>query len=722
MAIFTVTSEETRMLESFIGKTESLALNLKEMNDADAKDIELLIKNFRIKVNDFFREERRLNIGIVGQVKAGKSSFLNTLLFDGKSVLPKASTPKTATLTKIEYAEENAMEVEYYTTEDWEEILETASVDSVGSEYESARELREMAAKSGIDVKDLQKEGRRRIPFACPEDLMKEINDYVGENGRYTAFVKAVVLYINNPLLSELSIVDTPGLNDPVLSRTRLTKKFIEVCDVVYFLSPCSYFLEKSDWTLLSTKLPQKGVKKLILVGSKFDSGIRDVLREPRQGNQKKAPMNTADNIPAAIQLARSKLTTRARNIIADYQQARQAQMESNIQKTIDGCREPVFVSAIAENMRNRSSDSYDAEECNVYNALAKFTNNLPEELPSISGFDEVKRLQDEVVREKEDILKDKCSGFIPTAQAELTELLLTFLDKAQRRKELLEGSDREQLIRLKSNVGERIDSIRSDIQSVTNDWLARVEREKAVGIRDLRSAAKEDFTIETRTGTETKTGSRRISTSKWYKPWTWGSYYTDYYTYESSYTYVMASDATDSIGRFISDSQDCIEEAISAAINPMEMKRKLLEIVAARFDMGDERCNASAFRMNIDQAISRIDLPAIKIDCSSAVDSIASRFSGQLRSKEDQSALENALSKARASALDALVAGFEKSASEFKSMLSNALTNLQETLLQDMSNEFEDLIRKLDDKDEGIRQQNNYIDILNKELKEAPR
>ena len=38
-------------------------------------------------------EGRNLKIGIIGRVKAGKSSLINALLFDGKEVLPKAATP-----------------------------------------------------------------------------------------------------------------------------------------------------------------------------------------------------------------------------------------------------------------------------------------------------------------------------------------------------------------------------------------------------------------------------------------------------------------------------------------------------------------------------------------------------------------------------------------------------------------------------------------------------
>ena len=49
--------------------------------------------------------ERDLKIGILGRVKAGKSSLLNALVFKGQNVLPKAATPMTAALTVLEHGD-----------------------------------------------------------------------------------------------------------------------------------------------------------------------------------------------------------------------------------------------------------------------------------------------------------------------------------------------------------------------------------------------------------------------------------------------------------------------------------------------------------------------------------------------------------------------------------------------------------------------------------------
>ncbi|WP_162973022.1 dynamin family protein [Helicobacter pylori] len=86
--------------ENAVIKTEELEKTLKEMQDTD----------------------RDLKVGIIGRVKAGKSSLLNALIFEGVEVLPKAATPMTASLTVLKYAQNLSAEVELYSPKDIAEL------------------------------------------------------------------------------------------------------------------------------------------------------------------------------------------------------------------------------------------------------------------------------------------------------------------------------------------------------------------------------------------------------------------------------------------------------------------------------------------------------------------------------------------------------------------------------------------------------------------------
>ena len=94
---------------------------LKESGAELSKTIEILRK-----------EGRSLNIGIIGRVKAGKSSLLNSLFFNGKDILPKAATPMTAALTVISYGERPQAEITYYSG---------ADIAGLRTEYEKYEEL-----------------------------------------------------------------------------------------------------------------------------------------------------------------------------------------------------------------------------------------------------------------------------------------------------------------------------------------------------------------------------------------------------------------------------------------------------------------------------------------------------------------------------------------------------------------------------------------------------
>ncbi len=51
------------------------------------------------------------------------------------------------------------------------------------------------------------------------EDLNQKLLQFVGANGKYMPYTKAVQISLNNPNLKDLEVIDTPGINDPIVSR-----------------------------------------------------------------------------------------------------------------------------------------------------------------------------------------------------------------------------------------------------------------------------------------------------------------------------------------------------------------------------------------------------------------------------------------------------------------------------------------------------------------------
>lgn len=252
---------------------------------------------------------RLLRIGIIGSVKAGKSTFLNALLFDGQAVLPSAATPMTASLTRLQYAESQYARFTFYSYEDWQNIEEQANkaTETLEKElmklkrephvtpYEASPDEIEQNQRKRLRSKlpDVQQacldliDGARNnhldlhcllgsskdVPVADITQILGSLKEHVGSKGQLTPIVRHVELGIRNPLLKDLEIVDTPGLNDPVRSRSAETYKALAQCDTVFLLSRASQFLTESDIKLYKNTLRENGISHKVIVATQMDLG-----------------------------------------------------------------------------------------------------------------------------------------------------------------------------------------------------------------------------------------------------------------------------------------------------------------------------------------------------------------------------------------------------------------------------------------------------------------
>ena len=93
-----------------------------------------------------------LTLGVIGQMKCGKSTFLNACVF-GDTVLPSATTPMTAALSVITYGEEKKLVAEFYSPDEWAEqkLQASRSLDEVSGnamEESKVKAAKELVSKS----------------------------------------------------------------------------------------------------------------------------------------------------------------------------------------------------------------------------------------------------------------------------------------------------------------------------------------------------------------------------------------------------------------------------------------------------------------------------------------------------------------------------------------------------------------------------------------------
>lgn len=697
MNLFTQTNRDEAGFAAFSEKINKTLDTLSPFADlGDLSPLKKAGESFRAKTADFYRNDRKLNIGVIGQVKAGKSSFLNTLLFGGRKVLPSAATPKTATLTKIEYGEENTLTVEYYAPDEWALIEKNALADIGETENICAREIMGMVKKSGIVPSEYTSKETDTFSFESSDKLMDELNSYVGENGKFTPVVKNVTICMNRDELRDISVVDTPGLNDAISSRNDKTREFIEKCDVVFFLSRASQFLDKNDEKLVCNQLPQKGVEKIIMVCSRFDDGISDEI-------------DNYDDIETTISEVQKKLTAHAIKTFIKIND------RPGLEKTFEQCKKPVFISAMCQNMSEKNYSEYDAQEKNVFDNINENDDVTSKILAQIGNMGEVRLEFDAVVAAKDETLSAKARNFLPNAEKEYAIAISDLKTSAQKTKEILGSGEhgREQLAKEKKAASLQINSVKGGIEAVFGEMLSNLERAKGETLRKLREASRDAAQLRDKTGTETHVSSYRVSDSKWYKPSTWGKSHTEYSTYESTYTYVDASDALENIRCYSVEACSDIENTFYNAVDITGTKRKLLTVVVDNFDTSSEMYDPALFRLITEKTLSEVQFPVIKIDVSKEQAAVSSKFSGEVRNGSDMSALRTLLSNTIGALLDAITDRFTREVDSFRSEIERIKSTFGDKLVENIQADFDRLNKLFEDSEQKIRSYEEFITLI---------
>jgi predicted GTPase len=216
-------------------------------------------------------KNRSFSIGITGVMNAGKSTLLNALL--RSNILGTAVVPETANLTLLRYSDIPTVKVNFWNKEKWEEIEKSAQHVEQISKF-----IQKTKAKFGDEIgKFITKDGRQ---------IEIDANDI----GLYTSaeksdmkcnLVQSVELYTNLEFLKDgVTIVDTPGLDDPVIQREEITKEYLNSCDLMIHLMNAAQSASEKDVEFIADAFAYQGVSKLLIIITRIDTITKEELLE----------------------------------------------------------------------------------------------------------------------------------------------------------------------------------------------------------------------------------------------------------------------------------------------------------------------------------------------------------------------------------------------------------------------------------------------------------
>jgi len=255
--------EEKKSFKELKIELDDLIDELKEL--FHSKDF----KNELIDSSDYLNNQK-FSIGITGVMNAGKSTMLNALM--GQEILGSAVVPETANLTIVKHGKPEA-KVFYWNQNEW------ARIENSANEIESIKEF----------VNETKKIFGNSLPNLIKEESHTEVVDInnlaaytsAEASGKKCNLVKYVELKSDLNFLSNgIEIVDTPGLDDPVIQREEITKEYLSQCDLMLHLMNVSQSATLKDVEFIIDALLYQNITKLLIVITRADTVSKQQLEE----------------------------------------------------------------------------------------------------------------------------------------------------------------------------------------------------------------------------------------------------------------------------------------------------------------------------------------------------------------------------------------------------------------------------------------------------------
>ncbi|GAA7232560.1 dynamin family protein [Helicobacter pylori] len=643
------------MSDNAVIKTEELEKTLKEMQ----------------------AEDRDLKVGIIGRVKAGKSSLLNALIFEGVEVLPKAATPMTASLTILKYAQNLSAEVEFYSPKDIAEL-----------ENEHERYVREFNRIVGEEVKKQKqslsnraKEGfksfsnkfsRNKNPEAAPkervlsdeeivkraeriaknelekdtklvsshdqcekmkksgslntenldpriqanslQELNQKLLQFVGADGKYMPYTKAVQISLNNPNLKDLEVIDTPGVNDPIASREEHTKALLKDCDVVFIISPSNQFLTDSDMSLFDRVSNKEGLQEIYFVASQADSAVLS-MSEVEKSRQ---------HLPTALENAQKALSSQLNNIMGALIQNYPNQQEIFEKAIKNGV---ILASGVCFSMykdfSNQASWERNQKTEEYHNALRNLRDAYPDAFSSddkskesllfLSNMGAIEERLEKSAKEKEKIIFQRLQSYAQSQANNLHKLIAQLLQDLEDEKKRIKNADisaiKEQIV-VYQNLSNEIET---GFDGVYEEFILHFINNIRVGLEETLKKA-----IQTaKVGAQNEEGVERY-TERVKQGGAWGSFKRNFLWWaddDAGYDEVMRTRATIKAGAvldYLTEMHESCENALNDSANSFKVvfKKELYAKVFSQLReiISDDLIDEVAFKRSVMAVLDSIE------------------------------------------------------------------------------------------------------------------
>ncbi|MCQ2940786.1 dynamin-like GTPase family protein [Helicobacter pylori] len=723
-------------------------------------------------------EDKDLKVGIIGRVKAGKSSLLNALIFDGVEVLPKAATPMTASLTILKYANTLSAEVEFYSPKDIlelkneyeryvrefnkivdEEVKKQKEKQSlsnrakegfrnVGNKFSRNKSTDEVPKENILSDEEIVKRAERiakdklkgdeklvssydqyekmkksgslntekldpRIQANSLQELNQKLLQFVGADGEYMPYTKAVQISLNNPNLKDLEVIDTPGVNDPIASREERTKALLKDCDVVFIISPSNQFLTGSDMDLFDRVSNKEGTQEIYFVASQADSAVGSIS-VVEKSNQ---------HLPTAFENAQKALSSQLNSIMGKLIQNYPNQQEI-FEKAI---KNGVILASgncfsMYKDFNNQASWERNQKTAEYHNALRSLRDCYPdafnsddkskESLLFLSNMSAIKERLEKAAKEKEKIISQKWQDYAESQANNLHKFIAQLLQDLEEEKKRVKSADisaiKEQ-IKTYQNLSGNIDmTFRDAYEEFILDFINNIR----VGLEKTLTKAIQTAKVGARKEEEEEHYIERVKQGG-----AWGSFKRNFLFWadDAGYDEVERTRATIKAGAvldYLTEMHESCENALNDSANSFKIvfKKELYAKVLSQLRqiISDDLIDEVAFKKSVMAVLDRIEFK--KFDYADKLPSEIRGKTGDLKGHEANAFIQS---------VEMHVRGFkDETKKDVKGYIQGLETNLEKQnfasdTLQKLKENMQNLHNQAQNKEQSIAQLDAKIQAL---------
>ena len=256
-------------------------------------------------------------IAVVGQVKAGKSSFINALI-RRPQLLPTNVNPWTTAVTRLHFShhnasQETAAEFHFFELDEWQRLAEGGGrlrqlTERLVPDFEPELLAKHLAAMRDRAAARLGGEFTRllgtshKFPAVDRETLEAYVcsgNSTTGNPhtpGYYADITKTADLYLDSSQFCfPTIIIDTPGTNDPFLVRDEITRQSLDTADLYIVVLTARQALSTADVALMRILRGLQKERMIVFVNridelDNFEDDLQAIQMQVEEGLQRECP------------------------------------------------------------------------------------------------------------------------------------------------------------------------------------------------------------------------------------------------------------------------------------------------------------------------------------------------------------------------------------------------------------------------------------------------